>query len=47
MKNYDDANTEFIRIDWLTCPKCNSWAEVEYGGHGRYIKKVVWKRDEQ
>lgn len=47
MKCYDDVNDISTRIDWLKCPKCGSWAEVEYGENGKYINKVTWKRDMQ
>lgn len=43
MKCYDDVNDMSVRIDWLKCPKCNSWAEVTYGNNGEYIEKVIWR----
>lgn len=45
MECVDDINTEFLRIDWFKCPKCKSKAEVIYGNHGEYIKRVIWERD--
>jgi hypothetical protein len=44
MKCIDDVNDESTRIDFEECTKCGSHAEIEYGNHGEYITKVVWKR---
>lgn len=41
----NDVNDISNRIDWLVCPKCNSVAEIRYGGNGKYIEKVIWDRD--
>lgn len=46
MQCYDDAVDERLRVDWLVCPRCKSKAEIIYGGNGKYIKKVTWKRDD-
>lgn len=40
----DDVNDISIRIDFVQCPKCNSYAEIHYGNNGEYIKEIVWKR---
>jgi hypothetical protein len=40
----DDVNDISARIDWVKCPKCGSKAEIEYGNHGEFINKVIWKR---
>ena len=28
MKCYDDVVTETVRIDWLECLRCNSFAQI-------------------
>lgn len=47
MECVDDINVETCRIDWFKCPKCNSRAEVNYGGGGEYIKEVKWIREQE
>ena len=44
MKNYDDINNCAVRIDFMSCPLCQSKAVVTYGDHGRYVDKVEWTR---
>lgn len=43
MKCVDDVNDIDIRIDWLRCPKCNSFAEIIYDNNNR-IDSTTWKR---
>ena len=45
MKCVDDVNEISTRIDWMRCPKCNSFAEIEYDTSSHKIIQVVWKRD--
>ena len=44
MKNYDDINDYAVRIDFMSCPLCQSKAVVTYGDHGQYVDKVEWTR---
>lgn len=45
MKCVDDVNNNTTRLDWERCPKCNSFAEIEYNVHNGNIETVLWKRD--
>jgi len=46
MKCVDDINMDILRVDFFSCGKCKSAAEVRYGKNGEYILTVNWKRDE-
>jgi hypothetical protein len=44
MKCENDVNDISTRIDWLSCTKCGSVAEVQYGNNGE-LSKVIWEKD--
>ena len=44
MKCLDDVVTETVRIDWLECLECNSFAQIEYNRAGQK-KSVLWLKD--
>lgn len=46
MKCVDDINMDILRVDFFSCEKCKSVAEVRYGNNGEYILTVNWMRDD-
>ena len=46
MKCVDDVNDIGTRIDWMRCPKCDSFAEIIYDDQKRdQIDSITWKRN--
>lgn len=45
MKCVDDVNEATVRIDWMKCPKCSSFAEIEYNTCTHNIDQILWRRD--